>query len=132
MADPQASFAAVKFFQQLGNPINKIDASWAEFTGRKSLVETFYVDGTPQPGAYILLQLYNVTDSGHGILINGQVIQNVDIPPLLPSAWAIWMDVFSAPLLKTGPNTIQIVGGDHMTDNFIIGSVVIHWMQTAA
>lgn len=132
MADPYASFAIVKFFQQVGNPANKIEAPWAQFTGRKSLVETFFVTGTPQPGAYLLLQLYNVTDSGHGILINGQVIQDVDIPPLIPNAWGIWVDVFSAPLLTTGPNTIQIVGGDRMTDNFIVGSVAIHWMQTSA
>jgi hypothetical protein len=130
MADSFDSFAVIKFFQQLGSPADQINASWAPFSGRHSSVETFYVEGTPQPGAYILLQLYNATSGRQGILINGDLIPKVDIPPLAANGWSTWMDVFSSPVLKSGPNTIQIVSGDLTGSNFILGSLVIHWMQT--
>ena len=124
----RSDFRLIHFLEHLGDKAGDIKAPWAKFVGNQTTVRNFYIDGTPAWEAYLVVQLYDVHNYGHKILINGHDLGGWDIPPAVDK-WQVWMDVIDVTKLKKGNNTVQIVRDASTGDNFLVGSVAIHWRE---
>jgi len=144
-----ADFAVVVFNEHLGDQEGDlrdhgVSAPTYTWQGNASRIEHFDINnGTPisihsnetdtrarkLTQGYVLLQLYNVHTQGHILLINGRSIGG-----LLPIAqteptnsWETWMAPIEAGNLVAGQNDIQIVKKSGSKDNFLVGTVIVHW-----
>lgn len=126
----RSDFVAIYFGEHLGDNANDLNVPWATFVGNQTTVKNFYISDQPAGNAYLMLQAYDVHQTGHRILINGQNLSGFDIPRETGS-WQTWMDVIDSGLLRFGNNTIQIQRDADTGDNFVVGNVVIHWREYA-
>ena len=130
MADTQtrANYTILDFQEHLGERSDGLDVPWAEFVGnhRSSKVEfTVPADEISEP--YLECQLFDVGEYGHEIVVNGDALSGFDIPPA--SGWQYWMDPITGAKLEPGENTVQFVRDADSGDEFVIGSVIIHWKE---
>lgn len=125
---PKANFEIIKFSEHLGNNAGDIDAPWAAFVGNQTTQKQFQVPGKPIGAAYLVLQVYDVQNLGHRIVVNGKDLPGFDIARTTANRWQIFMDIIPSGFLKQGGNSIQIfrAGGG---DNILIGSVVVNWKE---
>lgn len=136
----EQEFVILSIFEQLGDAAHKIDAPFTEFKGDASSVESFEVSGDPAffdttteattNQAYFVIQAWGVSNPQHQVLINGEPLAGLVIP--VAPGWNTFTTVFTDPLLQQGDNTFQIKRNTEAVDNFLIGSVVVHWKQQAA
>lgn len=117
-----ANYALLPVFEQLGPSRDDLDVERAEFAGDRSSQQTFTVPGTDPVDAYLELQLYDVGEYGHEIVLNGEPLAGFDLPPV--NGWQYWMDGVGELTLQES-NTLRIHrNGD---DSFAVGNVVVHW-----
>lgn len=134
----QFCFQTIKVFQQIGLQSLRISETWAPFNGSSTNSFAFNIQGNPilvnssgqqSCEAYLLLQLYNVTDTSYHVSINGKVLDGTSITPGPPNVWSTGLTVFSSPILIQGTNTFQIVTRGTPASNIVIGNVVVAWQQ---
>lgn len=123
----RANYALVEFGEHLGDNESMLDIEWAEFVGNRTSKREFVVPTTEATDAYLELQAYEVDSFGHDILINGDPVSGFDIPPA--PGWQYWMDAITGPVLADGENTIQIRRDEESDDNFVVGTVIVHWRE---
>ena len=131
MADPtrtHATYTVLNFQEHLGESADGLDVPWAEFVGnhRSSKLE-FEVPTDSSTEPYLECQLFEVGDYGHEIMVNGDALSGFDVPP--SPGWQYWMDTITGAELVEGTNTIQFVRDAEARDDFVVGSVVIHWKE---
>lgn len=130
-----SSFVGLSFYQHLGDKPSDLDVPWAEWRGDETSEKTFMIPGPPQGDGFLLLNTYDVEESGHAIVINGksgEAVIGADVP-VHPTEyrWQTWMGRINSGVLRQGENTIQITrkpGGD----NFVVGGVVVQWRDISS
>lgn len=111
------------------------DFTWINFdfqfnAGNTETTRTFTIEGNPlnTGNGYLLIQAFDVEQSNHRILINGQDLPSFDLPQQAEgSIWTTWMDRVPQSLLNQGQNriTIRRVG----SENFFVANVVVQWRE---
>lgn len=121
------NYALVEFGEHLGETKSDLDMEWAEFVGNRTTERSFVVPTDEATDAYLELQAYGVNSFDHEILINDSPVSGFDIPP--SSGWQYWMDAITGPDLIEGENTIQVRRDGESDDNFVVGTVIVHWRE---
>ena len=128
MAHIRGDFRLIWFGEHLGDNASDLNVPWASFVGNQTSVRNFHIDNVPTGEAYLLVQTYDVHDSGHRIVINGVDLSGFDIPREA-GGWQTWMDAINSSLLIQGNNTIQIRRNTASGDNFVVGNVAVHYRE---
>jgi hypothetical protein len=124
----RANYARLDFQEHLGESSDGLDVPWAEFVGNhRSSAREFTVPAGPATEAYLECQLFEVGSYGHEIVVNGDALTGFDIPPA--PGWQYWMDPITGADLEPGENTIRFVRDADTRDDFVVGSVVVHWKE---
>lgn len=123
----RANYATVDFEEYLGHDDGALSVPWADYVGNASTEHAFEVPTDDPTDAYVELQVYDVDEYGHEILVNGDPLSGFDIPP--HNGWQQWMDTVTGASLRGGENTIRIRRDPDTPDNFVVGTVVIHWRE---
>lgn len=82
----------------------------------------------PVERGYLLIQTYDVGNSNHRIIINGIDLEGFDIPKQREYRWNTWMDIVEEGVMQGGTNSIRIARAEG-GDNFVVGTVAIHWRE---
>ena len=125
----KSNFVTINFSVHLGDDISDLpEAAAFTFVGNQTSIKSFEIDRDPIDEGYLIVQVYDVQNTGHRILINGTNLPDQDIVRTTARRWQDVMDVIPSGILRRGTNTLQIqrAGGG---DNILIGSVVIHWRE---
>lgn len=125
---PKANFDIVIFNEQIGGKKEEIKAPFYSLTGDQTTQKNFNVPGVPTGHGYIILQVYDVQNKGHKIIINGKDLPGEDIIRTRENEWQDVTDVIPEGTLVQGNNTIQIKGASS-DDNIMIGAVMINWKE---
>jgi hypothetical protein len=123
----RANYALIDFREHLGKDEDALDVPWAEFVGDRSSTATFSVPTDDAVDAYVELQAYDVQAYGHEIVVNGDSLAGFDIPP--HDGWQYWMDSLSGADLREGDNEIEIHRDPETLDEFVVGTVTVHWRE---
>ena len=127
-ARTRANYALLNFQEHLGDSADGLDVPWAEFVGNhRSSEREFTVPAGPVTEPYLELQTFDVESYSHEIVINGDALTGFDIPPA--AGWQYWMDPITGTDLVEGENTVRIVRDASTEDDFVVGSVVVHWKE---
>lgn len=127
----RSDFTYLRFNEHLGDKagdlkMTEVPTTWV---GGQTSLKNFTAEGPVLPGyAYLMVTAYDVQSYGHRVVINGLDLNGFDIPPC-PGRWQTWMDLIDTAFIAPGNNTFQIIKKTGSTDNFIIGTVVIHWRE---
>jgi hypothetical protein len=125
----RANYTLLDFQEHLGESSDGLDVPWAEFVGNhRSTEHEFTVPAGPVTEPYLECQLFAVDSYGHEIIVNGDALSGFDIPPA--PGWQYWMDTITGAELIEGENTIRFVRDADTRDDFVIGSVVVHWKES--
>ncbi|UCF07514.1 MAG: hypothetical protein JSW28_07650 [Thermoplasmata archaeon] len=124
---PRANFEIVIFNEQIGEKEGVLDALWYEFVGSQTSIKHFQVPGVPTGLAYIMIQVFDVQNKGHRIIINGEDLPGEDIIRTKANRWQDVTDIIPAGVLQQGDNTIRIKASSG--DNILIGAAMIHWKE---
>jgi len=73
------------------------------------------------------LQAYDVQAYGHEIVVNGDSLSGFDVPP--NDGWQYWMDTLSGANLVADENEIEIHRDPSTLDEFVVGTVTVHWRE---
>lgn len=123
----RGNYALIDFREHLGADADALDVPWAAFMGNESTKAEFTVPTADATDAYVQLQAYDVQAYGHEILVNGESLSGFDIPPA--DGWQYWMDAIPSVDLEEGVNTVQIVRDEETLDEFVIGTLTVHWRE---
>ncbi|UCE36522.1 MAG: hypothetical protein JSW00_13520 [Thermoplasmata archaeon] len=123
-----ANFDIIIFNEQIGDEEGEIDVPWYVYVGDQTTKRTFNIPGVPTGNGYIIVQVYDVQNKGHKIIINGEDLPGEDIIRTRENQWQDVTDVIPEGILRQGRNTIQIVGAKS-GDNIMIGAVIINWKE---
>lgn len=124
----RANYALLDFQEHLGESSDGLDVPWAEFVGNhRSSEQRFTVPAGPVTEPYLEIQMFDVGEYGHEIVVNGDALTGFDIPPA--PGWQYWMDTITGAELTEGENTIRIIRDADTRDDFVIGSVIVHWKE---
>lgn len=123
----RANYTLVDFQEHLGTDADALNVPWAEFAGNRSSAHEFVVPTADPRDAYLELQAYDVGEYGHDILLNGESLTGFDIPP--DNGWQYWMDSVTGASLREGENTLRVLRDPESTDEFVVGSVTVHWRE---
>lgn len=124
----RANYALLSFQEHLGESSDGLDVPWAEFVGnRRSSEQEFTVPAGPVSEPYLECQMFDVGEYGHEIVVNGDKLTGFDIPPA--SGWQYWMDTITGAELEADENTVRFVRDTSTDDDFVVGSVVVHWKE---
>lgn len=124
----RADFAIVHFMEHLGDKEGDLKVPGATWVGDKTGVRNFYIAGIPTGEGYLIGQFFDVHSPRHRIVINGNDLPGVDIATDI-GHWQTWMDVINKGILRQGNNTLQVVRDTTTADNFVVGSIVVHWRE---
>lgn len=122
-------FTIRRFKEHLGDKQADLPGTGFQFVGNKSSVKQFEVEGSPT-GGYLLMQVDDINDSNHNVLINGKNIPGSKDILGEPQRWETWMESIPSGFLKKGNNTLQIVRDTSVGDNFLVADVAIHWRES--
>jgi hypothetical protein len=125
--DHRANYALLDFREHLGKDEDALDVPWADFVGDQSSTETFTVPTDDPVDGYVELQVYDVQAYGHEIVVNGDPLAGFDIPP--HDGWQYWMDSLTGADLVAGENEIEIHRDPETLDEFVVGTVTVHWRE---
>jgi hypothetical protein len=125
---PKANFEIIVFNEQIGGKEALLEANWYPFVGNQTSMKNFDIPGDPTGLGYIILQVFDVQNMGHKIIINGEDLPGEDIIRTSANRWQDVTDIIPPGLLKQGNNTIQIrsVGS---VDNILVGAAMINWKE---
>jgi len=123
----RANYALLDFQEHLGASPAGLDVPWAEFVGDRSSKRTFAVPTDRPRQSYFSLQAFDVGEYGHEVLINGESVSGFDIPPA--DGWQYWMDTITGTELHGGENTVQIRRHRAEEDEFVVGTLAVHWKE---
>jgi hypothetical protein len=122
----RANYALLQVLEHLGPTSDSLGVEWAEFVGDRSTSHEFTVAGSDAVDAYLELQVYDVGDFDHEILLNDEPLAGFDIPPA--EGWQYWMDSLAEREL-TGTNTLRVRRNRSSDDAFAVGNVVVNWRE---
>lgn len=125
MASHRADYALLTFMEHLGGDDARLDVDWADFVGNRSSELSFEVSDEDPTDAYLELQLYEVDEWGHELVLNGETLSGFDVPPV--SGWQYWMDAVTGAALVAGENTLQVRRDPDTADSFVVGNAVVNW-----
>jgi hypothetical protein len=123
----RANYALLDFREHLGSDPDALDVPWAEFVGEESSTREFEVPTAAAADPYVELQGYDVASYGHEIRVNDRSVPGFDVPP--SNGWQYWMDSLAGIDLQAGTNTLAIHRDVDSADEFVVGSVVVHWRE---
>ena len=123
----RANYARCTVQQQVGPSADALDVPWAEFTGDRTDPVSFEVPTAEPAEPYVEVQVYDVSEFSHEILVNGEPLTGFDIAP--GEGWQYWMDTIGAAHLHEGENTIQFRRDADTDDAFVVGTAVVHWKE---
>lgn len=123
----RANYALVPVLEHLGPTPDSLDVEWAEFVGDGTTVHEFTVATDDATDAYVELQVYDVGEYGHEILLDGDPLSGFDIPPA--AGWQYWLDSLGEQRLRRGTNTLEIRRDASGDDAFAVGNVVVNWRE---
>jgi hypothetical protein len=126
MADHRANYALVTLQEHLGPDREGLDVPWATFSGDHTDSHRFEVPGE-SVDPYVQMQVYDVGEYGHELLLNGEALSGFDVPP--GTGWQHWMDTVTAAELTEGENTIQFQRDAESDDSFVVGTVTVNWKE---
>ena len=126
----RANYARCTFQQHLGPSRDSLDVPWAEFTGDSTDAVDFEVPTDDPRDPYIQMQVFDVGEYGHEILVNDESLSGFDIAP--GDRWQYWMDTLSADHLQEGTNTLRFERDVTGEDAFVIGTAVVNWLEPTA
>jgi hypothetical protein len=112
--------------EYLGPAPDSLDVQWADFVGDRSTRQEFTVPGADATDVYLELQVFDVGEYGHEIVLNDEPLAGFDIPPA--DGWQYWMDSLSERTLSE-TNTLSIHRDASTTDAFAVGNVVVNWRE---
>ncbi len=125
---PKANFEIVIINEQIGEKEGVLEAHWYPFVGDQTSVKSFDIPGVPTGLGYIIIQVFDVQNMGHKIIINGEDLPGEDIIRTSANRWQDVTDIIPARLLKKGNNTIKIRCAES-GDNIMLGAAMIHWKE---
>jgi len=123
----RANYALLSFQEALGPNKNAFDELWADFAGDRSSPHTFQVPTDDPRDPYLQMQILDVAEYGHDVLVNGASVSGFDIPP--GDGWQTWMDPITGQHLQEGENSLRIERDTTTDDAFVVGSVVVNWRE---
>jgi hypothetical protein len=123
----RANYARCQFQQHLGPSADSLDVPWADFAGDATDVRTFEVPTADPRDPYIQMQVFDVSDYGHEILVNDASLSGFDIAT--GDRWQYWMDTIDATQLREGENALQFRRNTDGDDAFVVGTVVVNWRE---
>lgn len=123
----RANYATLSFQEALGPTEGHLDVPWAEFVGDRSSSHAFEVPTDDPLDPYLQIQVFDVEEYGHDVLLNGESLSGFDFPP--SEGWQTWVDTVTGPVLRTGENTLRIERDTTSDDAFAVGSVVVNWRE---
>lgn len=126
-ASMRANYALINVQEHLGVDADALSVPWAEFVGNRSTEYTFTVPNGPVVDPYIEFQIFDIGAYGHEILVNGDALSGFDIPPA--SGWQYWMDTVTGANIVEGQNTLRFARDSSTDDDFVVGSVTVHWRE---
>jgi hypothetical protein len=121
----RANYALLPILEHLGPTEDSLSVDWAEFVGERTTRHEFTVPVADVRDVYVELQVYEVGDFGHEIVLNGDPLTGFDIPP--GDGWQYWMDSLGEASLQTGTNSLQILRDRSGDDAFAVGNAVVNW-----
>jgi hypothetical protein len=127
MTDRRANYALIDIREHLGADKEALDVPWAEFVGDETTEYSFTVPSEDVTDAYVELQAYDVGAYGHEIVVNGDRLSGFDVPP--NEGWQYWMDSVTGAHLVEGENTIHVARDVDTRDEFVVGTVTVHWRE---
>jgi len=128
MADRhRANYALCDFQEHLGEDPDALGVPWAEFAGDESSERTFQVPTDAATDPYLEIQAYGVESYGHEIEVNGQPLPGFDLPPV--DGWQYWMNTIRQEVFREGTNTLRIRRNADALDEFVVGTVTVHWRE---
>ncbi|NHN64595.1 hypothetical protein G9463_15000 [Haloarcula sp. JP-Z28] len=123
----RANYALCEFQQHLGPAADSLDVPWAEYTGNSTDPVSFNIPASSSADPYVEMQVFDVEDFNHEIVVNGEPLSGFDIAP--GEGWQLWMDTIAPERLHLGENTIQFRRNTDSKDAFVVGSVTVHWTE---
>jgi len=121
----RANYALLRFLEHLGPNETSLDVEWAAFVGDETTEAEFTVPASDPVDAYVELQVYDIGEFDHEIVLNGEPLSGFDVPPA--DGWQYWMDALGDRTLRSGTNTLQIRRDAAGEDAFAVGNVVVNW-----
>jgi hypothetical protein len=125
----RANYAMVYAGARLGPTEGTLDVAGTEFVGDETPAYEFRVPTAEAVDAYVALQVYDVEEYGHEILVNDETLSGFDIPP--DDGWQYWMDSFADAELREGTNTVAVRRDVDSLDSFAVGNLTVHWREPA-
>ena len=126
----RANYALLTVQEHLGDSSDGLDVSWAEFVGNHRSSEfEFTVPTESVVDPYLALQVFDVSAYDHEIRVNDDALTGFDIPPA--DGWQYWMDSITVANLVEDTNTLRFVRDASTGDDFVIGTVTVHWKEPA-
>lgn len=129
MATPRrrANYALLDVQEHLGPDADGLEVPWAEFVGNRTSEYQFSVP-TPDPAdAYYAVQVFDVGEYGHELVVNGEPMTGFDVPP--SSGWQYWMDTITGASLREGENVVCVRRDATTDDSFVVGTLTVHWRE---
>lgn len=127
MVEYRANYALVSIQEHLGPDSEGLDVPWAEFAGDSTDTYTFDVPTDDPREPYVEMQVYEVGTYDHELVVNGEPLSGFDAPA--GEGWQYWMDTVMRTKLEKGTNTLEFRRDADSADNFVVGTVVVHWKE---
>ena len=122
----RSDFKVLVFNEHLGDKESDLNTEWPWKGNSTSTLDWRMAE--PKESGYLLIQTYDVGNSNHKIIINDTDLPEFDIPKQREYSWNTWMDIIEEGVMNSGSNSIRIVRAEG-GDNFMVGTVVIHWRE---
>lgn len=123
----RANYARCPFQQHLGPDRDSLDVPWAEFSGDSTDPASFTVPTAQPVDPYVEMQVYDVGEFTHEILLNGTTLSGFDIAP--GDGWNYWMDTIDPAGMAEGENTLRFARDTATDDAFVVGTANVHWTE---
>ncbi len=84
----------------------------------------------PADDAYLLIRSYDVDNQAHTIRVNGKDLPGINLATKAKEKrWQVFYDQIPANTLHAGENLVQIFRNKSSLDNFVIHSIIVHWIE---
>jgi hypothetical protein len=123
----RANYALVDIEEHLGENKRALDVPWADFVGDRSSGHAFEVPVETTIDPYVGVQAFDVGEYGHEIYVDDRALSGFDLPPA--DGWQYWIDRITGASLQQGENTVRIARDGDTDDEFVIGTLGVHWKE---